>query len=99
MEALGSFLASRSGIREVLEGFGNEVGKRDVPGGAAGVPAPEAHGGGVHNGRKVWPWGGQQEGQKTRSHPPRLLTPKGSADLVFSGGGVEFSEAAGTLRG
>ena len=38
LEALGSFLASRSGIREVLEGFGNEVGKRDVPGGAAALP-------------------------------------------------------------
>ena len=25
-------------MREVLEGFGNEVGKRDVPGGAGGVP-------------------------------------------------------------
>ena len=71
-------MASRSDIRKVLEGFGNEVGKRDVPGGAAALPPPEAQGGGeVHNGRKVWPWGGQKEGQKTRSHLPRLLTPKG----------------------
>ena len=52
LEALGSFLASRSGIREVLEGFGNEVGKRDVPGGAAGVPASETHGGGSIMGGK-----------------------------------------------
>ena len=70
MEALGSFLASRSGIREVLEGFGNEVGKRDVPGGAAALPSSETEGvGGVHNGRKVWPWGGQQEGQRTDHIP------------------------------
>ena len=52
MEALGSFLASRSGIREVLEGFGNEVGKRDVPGGAAGLPGPEPQGGGSIMGGK-----------------------------------------------
>ena len=57
MEALGSFLASRSGIREVLEGFGNEVRKRDVPGGPGGVPGAGTQGGGVLIGRKVWPWG------------------------------------------
>ena len=34
-------MASRSGIGKVLEGFGNEVGKRDVPGGAAALPTPE----------------------------------------------------------
>ena len=46
MEALGSFLASRSGMREVLEGFGNEVRKRDVPGGPGGVPGAGPQGGG-----------------------------------------------------
>ena len=46
LEALGSFLASRSGIRKVLEGLGNEVRKRDVPGGPGGVPGAGAQGGG-----------------------------------------------------
>ena len=41
LEALGSLLTSRSDLGEILEGFENEVGERDVPGGAAAFPRPE----------------------------------------------------------
>ena len=72
------------GVKEWPEGGfggvwkrGEKKGRSRRPGGVPGAGAQNEQGGGVHNGRKVWPWGGQQDGQQTRSHAPRLLTPKG----------------------
>ena len=72
LEALGSFLAFRSDLGEILEGLNRRSGKGTfqeaqphLPGwGHTGTP-----GGGVLIGRKVWPWGGQQEGQRTDHIP------------------------------
>ena len=44
MEALGSFLALRSDLGGDFGGFAQEVGKRDVPGGAAALTRRGTHG-------------------------------------------------------
>ena len=81
MEALGSFLASRSGIREVWEGFGNEVGKRDVPGGAAGLPGPETQGGGSIMGGKSGHGEDNRRGRRDQITSPTPVDPKGVGGL------------------
>ena len=62
-----------------LEGFGNEVGKRDVPGGAAALPAPEPEGGGSIMGGKS---GHGEDNRRGRGQitSPTPVDPKGSAD-------------------
>ena len=64
-------------MREVLEGFGNEVRKRDVPGGPGGVPGAETQGGGGPDWKESLVMGRTTGGAEDRSHPPRLLTPRG----------------------
>ena len=63
--ALGSFLAFRSDFGEILEDLNRRSGKGTFTEAQPHLPGWVHKGGGGLIGRKVWPWGGQQEGQRT----------------------------------